>query len=90
MGAGQFDQVYTALVESVAAAPDERVEAALMKCGTALKKSSQEMNADVWRIRDAKSIPASPFELTGDRDGKPAQLSDYRGRVVLLAFWFPG
>jgi tetratricopeptide (TPR) repeat protein len=90
LGAGQVDQVYTTLVESVAATPDERVQAALAKCGDALKKSRQEIDADVWRIRDAKASPAAPFELTTSRNGKPVRLSDYRGRVVLLAFWFPG
>ena len=89
-GAGQLDQVYTALLESVAVAPDDRVQEALVKYGAALKKAPQEIDADVWRIRDAKAIPAVPFQLGGSRDGKPVQLSDYRGRVVLVAFWFPG
>lgn len=89
-GAGQLDRAYAALVESVAAAPNDRVQEALAKYGSALKKAPDEIDADVWRLRDAKATPATPFQLAGSRDGKPVQLSDYGGRVVLLAFWFPG
>jgi tetratricopeptide (TPR) repeat protein len=89
-GAGQRDQAYATLVESVAASPQERLNTALVEHGTAMNKTSAEIDADVWKARDAKSVAAVPFELPGSRDGKPVRLSDYSGRVVLLAFWFPG
>jgi len=89
-GAGQLDQAYAAAVESVAAAPDARVEAALAKYGAALQKAPLEIDADVWRVRDAKATPAVPFELPSSRGSKPVQLADFAGRPVLIAFWFPG
>jgi cytochrome oxidase Cu insertion factor (SCO1/SenC/PrrC family) len=35
------------------------------------------------------ATPASPFAFPSLRDGKPVQLADFRGRVVLVAFWYP-
>ena len=89
-GAGQVDQAYATLAESAAAIPDDRIEAALLKYATDLGRSRREVDADVWRLRDAKATLAAPFQLPASRGGAPVQLSDYRGRIVLLAFWFPG
>ena len=55
-----------------------------------MNKTREEIDADVWKARDAKATAAAAFELAGTKDGKPVRLSDYKGRVVLLAFWFPG
>jgi hypothetical protein len=89
-GAGRIEDAYATIVESVAAVPDERLEAALQTYGTELHKTAVDVTADVWRIRDGKATPATPFELASDRSDTPVTLADFRGKVVLLAFWFPG
>lgn len=88
-GAGKRDQAYTTLVESAAASPDARVDAALAKFTADLGKTSRDADADVWKARDGRAKPAAAFTLTSLRDGAPVQLADFRGRVVLLAFWYP-
>jgi hypothetical protein len=89
-GAGHLDQAYATVLDMTAAAPDERLEVALVKYGTALGRARADVDADVWRTRDAKAKPAAPFELPSSRGGAPVKLADYRGKLVLLAFWFPG
>jgi tetratricopeptide (TPR) repeat protein len=89
-GAGRVDQAYAALVESTAAAHDDRLKAAAARYAAALNKTPADVDADVWQVRDAKAVPAAPFELPADRGEPAVKLSDYRGRLVLLAFWFPG
>jgi tetratricopeptide (TPR) repeat protein len=89
-GSGRVDQAYAALLDSAVARPDARVDAALLKHGTTLGKTRRDVDADIWGLRDAKATVAAPFELPSARDGSLVRLADYRGRVVLLAFWFPG
>lgn len=89
-GSGPLETVYAMLVEAVAATPDDRRQAALRKYGALLKKTSQQIDADIWRVRDAKATLAPGFELPNSASGKAVQLSDYRGRIVLVSFWFPG
>jgi len=89
-GAGHVEQAYVTLLDTAAAVPDARVEAALATYGRDLSKSPQDVDADLWRVRDTKAKVAAPFELASSRGGAPVTLADYRGKVVLLAFWFPG
>jgi tetratricopeptide (TPR) repeat protein len=88
-GAGDREQAYATLVESTAASPDARIDAALAKYAADLGKTSRDVDADVWKMRDARATPAASFTLTSLRNGAPVQLADFRGRVVLLAFWYP-
>lgn len=89
-GSGHVDQAYAALLDIAVALPDARADAALLKYGTTLGKTRRDVDADVWGLRDAKATVAAAFELPSARDGSLVRLADYRGRVVLLAFWFPG
>jgi hypothetical protein len=88
-GAGNREQAYDTLVESAAASPDERIDAALAKYAAAVARTSRDVDADVWKTRDARATPAAAFTLTSLRDGAPVRLADFRGKVVLLAFWYP-
>jgi len=88
-GAGNRERAYTTLVESAAVSPDARVDAALAKYAADLGKTSRDVDADVWSKRDARATPAAAFTLPSLRDGAPVALADFRGRVVLLAFWYP-
>jgi hypothetical protein len=89
-GAGHADQAYATLLDTAAAVPDVRVEAALARYGRGFSKTLQDVDADLWRVRDTKAKIAAPFELPSTRGGAPVKLADYRGKIVLLAFWFPG
>ena len=52
-------------------------------------RQPRDVAADIWRLRDARADAGAPFALTSLRDGTPVQLADFRGRVVLVAFWYP-
>jgi thiol-disulfide isomerase/thioredoxin len=45
--------------------------------------------ADLWQLREAAAKPAAAFTLPDYPDRKNVSLADYRGKVVLLNFWYP-
>ena len=57
------------------------VSKALQHFGGKVNRAAGALDADELRI-----APAPAFSLP-DRDGKPVDLSTYRGKVVLLNFW---
>ena len=90
MGAGDPAKAYAALMTAAVPEPRDPIEAALKTYGARLGKSPAQVDDELWAERYAKATPFKDFELTDYRTGKPVKLSDYRGRVVLVNFWFPG
>ncbi len=89
-GAGSPSQAYQILLAVAAKAPNSSVEAALSHYGAELKKTPEQINADIWNLRLSKAPVFKDFDLDTYTGSGKIKLSDYRGKIVLVNFWFPG
>ena len=89
-GAGQTQKAYDSIKTALLPQPDDLLEAALISYGAKLGKTLAQVREDVWRTRDAKAKPFTPFELKQYVTNKDVKLADFRGHVVLVNFWYPG
>jgi thiol-disulfide isomerase/thioredoxin/Tfp pilus assembly protein PilF len=87
--AGDAAGAYTALADVAAKSPSDELLAALATTGRALDKTPATVAADLRQLRATAAKPAPAFTLPDYPDRKNVSLSDYRGRVVLLNFWYP-
>jgi len=87
--AGDAAAAYAGLAEVVAKSPSDALVAALVDLGRALDKSKDVVDADVRNIRQNAAKPAPAFTLPDYPDRRQVSLSDYRGKVVLINFWYP-
>lgn len=88
-GMGQTEAAYQLLLGVMASVPSDTFKSAFTKYGTKLKKTEGEINSDVLGKLEARAKPVKDFTLTRYGTEKPVTLSDYRGKVVLLNFWYP-
>lgn len=88
-GSGRPADAYAFLLDQYAKHPTDEVGTALETYGAKLGKSAADVHGAVWAAVDKAATPAIPFTLPGFDGGKPVSLGDYRGRVVLVDFWFP-
>jgi Tfp pilus assembly protein PilF len=88
-GLGQDDRAYERTLDLFVQRPGERIHTILSRYGSALRKTPADIEVDVRGrlVRDGK--PAPDFPLATYPDGRKGSLSDLRGKVVLLNFWFP-
>ncbi|MBS1566299.1 MAG: redoxin domain-containing protein, partial [Bacteroidetes bacterium] len=87
---GNTQAAYDSLVSMEAKTPDDDVRNELASLGSKLGKNVKDIEKDIWAVRE-KTIKAAPdFNLGLYTSGKTASLADYKGKVVLMTFWFPG
>ena len=87
--AGDTQGAYAGLADVVARTPSDALIATLERIGGALSKTPADVASDVTTLRETAARPAPPFSLPDYPDRRMVSLSDYRGKVVLLNFWYP-
>ena len=89
--AGNTKAAYDSLRVLFAKTPSDSVQAAMGRYATKLHKSPAQVDSAVWAIRDTAAKPATLFRLASYSGAADSiALADYKGKVVLLTFWFPG
>lgn len=87
--AGHADQALTLLTTSFAASPSDLVLDAIHREGSKLGKTAAQLDAEVWAKFQAQAKPFKPFTLKRLDNGQPLSLADYKGKVVMIDFWYP-
>lgn len=87
---GETPVAYKSLVAYYAQNPEESIMKALVEYGKKMDKGKKEIISDIWQIRDAAAVAATPFSLEQYFKPGRASLGDFKGKVILLTYWFPG
>jgi len=88
--AGDIKAAYDSLAMRFAKLPTDQIDTALELYGKKIGKDKAQVINDIEAIRNSTAVAAYPFDLglyTGDNK---LNLTDLKGKVVLLTFWFPG
>jgi thiol-disulfide isomerase/thioredoxin/cytochrome c-type biogenesis protein CcmH/NrfG len=90
LGKGEPAKAYDSLLDVAVPDHNAALNSALVQLGKKLSKTPAQVEDELWQRRLSRSVPFKEFELVDYRTGKPVKVSDYRGKVVLVNFWFPG
>ena len=88
--AGKTQLAYDSLAVYYSKYPSDEVRKPMLAYASKLGMGSDKVDHHVWTLREAKALPADNFTLTEFGTSKKVSLSDYKGKVVLLTYWFPG
>lgn len=88
--AGNTMAAYENLLTVFAKEPTEELNSQLLSYGKNLGKTADQVNKEIWYVRDTASKQAPVFNLETYLTKGESSLDDYKGKVVLLTYWFPG
>ncbi len=88
--AGKTKEAYEKLLTFFAKEPTEKINNQLLIYGNKINKASAAVNKDVLYVRDTTARQAPVFNLETYLTKGKSSLNDYKGKVVLLTYWFPG
>lgn len=88
--AGKTTAAYDSLISLYAKLPSDELMEGISLYSKKLGKKTGEVDQDIRQLREAAARPAPDFSLGLYTSNENASLDQYRGKVVLLTFWFPG
>ena len=88
--AGNTAKAYESLLVYFAKEPTAKMNEALNSYGKKLGKDTKKVDEEVWYIRDTASKKAPDFKLQRYLTEGFSSLSDFKGKVVMITYWFPG
>jgi len=88
-GEGGAVKAYGDLLTLCVKTPTDETLAELRGYGAKLGHSVATVDSEIMSRRTAAAKPAVPFTLTNYLTGKLVSLEQYKGRVVLVNFWYP-
>lgn len=88
---GHTQAAYDSLIVAFSKTPEVALKNVINSYGSKLGKTAGQVDADVWSVLDANAKAATPFAgLKRYMTSGTASLSDFKGKAVLLTYWFPG
>lgn len=88
--AGNTKGAYDSLMIMFAKTPSDKTMETIRKYASRLGLSTTQVETDIWTARNKNTYQAPPFSLDMYTEKRKASLDEYKGKVVLLTFWFPG
>ena len=88
-GAGNLQQAFDTLAAAWIKAPNAELKVGLIKYGSRLGKNAVQVDDALWQKWTESAKEMKPFELRKVGDNTKVKLADFRGRVILVEFWFP-
>ena len=88
-GAGQTVEAYEYLLPLAAKEPTDRVRAATLLYAEKLGKNGKTIKAEIRDLLEEESEEIKDYSFERYDNGEQVSLSDFRGKVVLLNFWYP-